>query len=94
MPYYSWFHGRGQAVLADQLGADDPFGLAPVDIVDRLLAAGYMPAIEHPQEEPFRGLGMIAEVEHDGINYLVSISRDAEEIGLQEWRDDPYDLAE
>ncbi len=92
MPYYSWFHGR--AVLADDLGAVDPFGLAPGEIVDRIGAAGYTPAVERPQAEPFRSIGTVTEVEHEGLSYLVSVGRDAEEIGVQERRDEAYDLVE
>ncbi len=90
MPYYSWFHGHGRTILADDLGAEDPFGLDSAVIVDRIIAAGYTPEVDRPQEAPFRGLGLVAEVERDGVNYLVSISKDAEEIGVQEWRDVAY----
>lgn len=91
MPYYSWFHGQGRDALSDVLGAEDPFILDAADIVDRILAAGYTPATGNPQVGPFRGLGLIAEVERDGVNYLVAVSKDAEEIGVQEWRGDAYD---
>ena len=91
MPYYSWFSGHGRTILADEFGIEDPFDLHPADIVDRILAAGYTPDVNHPHDAPFRGLGLIAEVERNGVNYLVSISKDAEEIGVQEWRDVAYD---
>ena len=94
MPYYSWFHGRGRSILADDLGAEDPFGLAPGGIVDRIVAAGYTPAVEHPQAEPFHALGTVTEVEREGLVYLVSISRDAEEIGVQERREEAYEAVE
>ncbi len=94
MPYYSWFHGHGRAVLADDLGADDPFGLAPGAIVDRIVAAGYTPAVEHSQDVLFPTLGVASEVEREGVKYLVSISRDEEQIGVQEWRAEVYDPVE
>ena len=48
------------------------------------MAAGYTPAVERPQSGPFRSLGTVTEVEREGLVYLVSVGRDAEEIGVQE----------
>ena len=67
MIYYSWFSGHGRAILADGLEADDPFGLVPGDIVDRVVAAGYVPAVERPQTEPFCTFGTVTEVEREGL---------------------------
>ncbi len=94
MLYCSWFSGHGRAILADDLGAEDPFGLAPGDIVDRIVAAGYVPAADRPRSEPFRTLGSVTEVEREGLVYLVAVSRDAEEISVQERRADAYDPVE
>lgn len=94
MLYYPWYFDHGRAVLASDLGTDDPFGLAPGDIVDAVVQAGYTPAAERPQSEPFRSLGTVTEVEREGLTYFVSVSRDAEEIGVQERREEAYDPVE
>ena len=60
MIYYTWFHGHGRRTLADELGAEDPFGLAPADIVDWIVAAGYTPWIEAPQPDFLPALGVRA----------------------------------
>lgn len=52
MIYYLWFDGRGRASLADDLEAKDPFGLAPGEIVGRIVAAGYTPRITEPRTKP------------------------------------------
>ncbi len=39
MPNFSWFHGHGRAILADDLDAEDPFGLAPGERACRKLRA-------------------------------------------------------
>ena len=51
MIYFTWFHGHGRAILADDLEATNPFDLAPGAIVDRVFAAGYTPWIEAPQPD-------------------------------------------
>ena len=96
MLYYSWYSGHGRAILADDLDAEDPFGLAPGAILGRVVEAGYVPAVDHPRAEPFRALGTVTEVECEGLVYLVAVSRDAEEISVQERRPRPdiYDLVE
>ena len=48
MLYYSWYAEHGRAVLADDLDAEDPFGLAPGEIVDRVVALGNTPAVDRP----------------------------------------------
>ena len=94
MPYYSWFSGHGRIILADELGAEDPFGLAPADIVDRLGAAGYTPWIEAPQPELLPTLGTVTEAEREGVAYVVSMSREPAEIEVQERRPEAYDPVE
>ncbi len=90
MIYYSWFSGHGRAVLADELGAEDPFALSPSEIVDRVVAAGHRPAIEAAQDQPFPVVGRLDKIERVGVVFFVSISRDAEEIAVQERRDEAY----
>ena len=68
--------------------------MTPGAIVHRIVAAGYTPAVERPQAEPFRALGTVTEIEREGLIYLVSVSRDAEEIGAQERRDEAYERME
>ena len=94
MVYYTWFNAHGCRALADEFGAEDPFGLAPTDIVDRIVVAGYTPWIEAPQPELLPMLGAVTEVVHEGLTYFVSVSRDAEEIGVQERREESYDPVE
>ena len=94
MPYYTWFNGHGRRSLADELGDEDPFGLAPADIVDRIVAAGYTPWVEAPQPEMLPTLGTVTEVEREGVTYIVSVSREAAEIDVQEWRAEAYDRVE
>ena len=52
------------------LDAKDPFGLAPGDIVDSIVAAGYVPAVDRPQIEPFRTLGTVTEVDRANPHQL------------------------
>ncbi len=90
MFYYSYFVGHGRAILASELGAEDPFGLAPPDIVERVLAAGHTPTVDRPRTEPWPQVGIVTEVPRDGQTFLLAVGRDAEEISLQEARADPY----
>ncbi len=55
---------------------------------------GYTPWIAAPQPELLPMRGTVTEVECEGLVFLVSISRDAEEIGVQEWRSQAYDPVE
>ncbi len=93
MFFYSYFSGHGREILADVLDAEDPFGMAPAEVVERILAAGYTPVVDQPKEEPWRYIGTVSQVERDEQAFLVR-SRDAEEIGLQEMRADRYDPVE
>ncbi len=91
MFFYSYFSGHGRDILDEALGAEDPFGLAPAEIVERILASGYTPVLDQPKEEPWRYVGTVSQVERDEQTFLVAVSRDAEAIGLQEMRADAYD---
>jgi hypothetical protein len=90
MHYYTWYHVRGRAILADDLDATDPFGLAPGEIVDRVVAAGFTPGVEISMSKPLPPIGTVTEVEREGLSYLVSVSRDAEEVDVQERRAEAY----
>ncbi len=46
MFYYSCYSCRGLAALAYDLNVNDPFALAPAEIVERILMAGYTPAVK------------------------------------------------
>ena len=94
MIYYTWFHGHGRRTLADDFGVEDPFGLEAGDIVGRIVAAGYTPWFEGPQPEFLPTLGVRSEVEREGLFYIVSVSRDSEEIDVQEVRSEAYDPVE
>ena len=94
MVYYTWFNGHGRRALADEFGTEDPFDLAPSDIVDGIVAAGYTPWIEAPQPELLPMRGTVTVVEREGLAYLVSVSRDAEEVGVQERREEAYERVE
>ncbi len=43
---------------------------------------------------PWRTIGTVTEVEREEQTFIVSVSRDAEEISLQEMRGDRYDSVE
>ncbi len=90
---YTWFNGYGRA-LAEDLGAEDPFGLEPGEIVERIVAAGYTPWIEAPQTDLLPTVGTLTEVEREGLSYFVSVSRKAQVIDVQERRDEAYEAVE
>ena len=90
MFFYSYYSGHGREILAEALGAEDPFSLSPAEIVERILAAGYVPVINQPKEEPWQCIGFVSQVDRDEQTFLVAVSRDAQEIVLQEIRADPY----
>ncbi len=58
------------------------------------MKAGWTPVVDRPQSKPFRSFGTVTEVECEGLVYLVAVSRDAEEISVQERREDAYDPVE
>lgn len=91
MFFYSYFSGRGRAILADELNVNDAFALPPAEIIERILMAGYMPAVESPRLEPWPQVGTVTEVRRGGLTFMVAVSRDEETIGLQEARHIGYD---
>ncbi len=94
MFYYSYFSCRGREILADVLGDDDPFAIPPAELVERILDQGYTPVIDRPKPEPWRTIGTVTEVEREEQTFIVSVSRDAEKISLQEMRIDAYNPVE
>ena len=91
--YYSYYVGRGRTRVAEQLKTEDPFGLTPVQIVARILATGYAAAVDQPRRSPHFECGETAEVAHGDRWFLVSASRVAEIITVQEIRADAYPIA-
>ncbi len=78
MPYYLVYRQRGRATLADDFRAADPFGLAPHDIIAKVLALGSAPDVFEPRNKPWPTIGSVSEVVSDEEAYLVAIGRDAE----------------
>lgn len=91
MFYYSYFSGQGRAAVSKDLNVANPFSLGTAEIVERVLRAGFTPAVEHPLTQPWRQMGTPTEVVWDGLVFIVSVSRDAEMIGVQEVRAERYD---
>lgn len=89
--HYSYFAGRGRELLAEELGASDPFSLPGAEIVERMLAAGYTPDLESARRVPFPMSGLVDKIERDGQTFLVSIDSEAETIAVQEQRADAYE---
>jgi hypothetical protein len=94
MFYYSCYSCRGLAALAYDLNVNDPFALAPAEIVERILMAGYTPAVDLARPDPWSQAGTVTEVHRDGLVFLVAVSREEEMIGLQEARPDPHEPGE
>ena len=88
--FYRYFSGRGRKALAGTLDAADPFGVSPADIVERVLALGYVPDVAAHRYEMFPTIGPVYQVRRKGQDFLVAIGRDAEEISVQEMRADAY----
>ncbi len=94
MFYYSCYSCRGLAALAYDLNVNDPFALALAEIVERILMAGYTPAVDLARPDPWSQAGTVTEVHRDGLVFLVAVSREEEMIGLQEARPDPHEPGE
>ena len=94
MPYYLVYCQRGRSTLADDLRSDDPFGLEPLEIIDRVFALGSVPDAFKPRDTLWPTIGSVSEVVSDEGTYLVAIGRDAEEISVQEVEADAYDPVE
>ena len=90
MFYHSYFGGRGSESLAHTLGDSDPFGLAPKEIVKRILTAGFRPVADKPKSEPWRTVGTVTNVLWNNRSFMVAVSRDTQRISVQEMRADAY----
>ena len=84
MPYHLVYRQRGRVTLADDLRAEDPFGLEPLEIVDGVFAMGAVPDIFEPRDTPWPTIGSVSEVVSGEGAYLVAVGRDAEEISVQD----------
>ena len=93
MFYYSHFTGRGKEILTAVLGAGDPFQLAPYEIVERVLKAGVTPVLDSRKTDLWRANGQVYEVRLAERNFLVAMSREAQQISVQEMRPDAYDAS-
>ena len=91
MFYYSHFAGRGKEILTAVLGAEDPFQLAPYEIVERVLKVGVMPVLDSRKTDLWRANGQVYEVRLAERNFLVAMSREAQQISVQEIRRDAFD---
>ena len=90
MIFNRYFVGRGREALIDALASADPFALSPAEIVDRVLGSGHGPDVTKHVDEMWPTVGRVFEVRRDEQDFLVAISRDAEEISVQEIRADAY----
>ncbi len=91
MFYYSHFTGRGAEILAATLGVEDPFKLAPYEIVERVLKAGSTPVLDSRKTELWRANGQVYEVRLTDRDFLVAMSREAQQISVQETRADAFE---
>ncbi len=89
--YYSYFHGQGRELLAETLGDPNPFTMPGEKIVERVLAAGYTPDLEHVEHEPFPDADAMSIVERDGQHFFVYIDVEGERIAVQEKRAGAYE---
>ncbi len=94
MFFYRYFCLQGREVLIDTLASADPFALPPAEVVERVLALGNVPDVTVPRLTMWPTIGRVFEVRREEQDFLVAISRDAQEIGLQEMRVDAYDPVE
>ena len=86
--FYSYFAGYGRDDLAAAFASADPFALSPAAIVEQVIVLGCIPL---PKQAMWPTVGQVFEVRREEQDFLVSISRDAEEISVQEFRADAYD---
>ena len=94
MFYYSYFSSQGRDVLAAALGTQDPFELAPYEIVERVLAGGESPLVDCKKADLWRAMGQVYEVRLARRNFVVAVCRNTQEINVQEIRADAYDRAD
>ncbi len=90
MFFYRYFAGFGRDDLADAFITADPFSLPPAEIVERVLAQGLGPELVEHRTQMWPTIGHVFEVQRDEQDFIVAVSRDAQEISVQEIRADPY----
>ena len=92
--YYSYFVGHGRELLSEELHAPDPLSLSAAEIVERVIAAGYVARVEDEQRQPFPTSGRVDTIDRDGIRFIVSVALMSEAITVQEQRAEAYERAE
>ena len=90
MFFYRYLAIQGREALIDTLASADPFALPPAKVVERALALGNVLDVTKPVREMWPTIGRVFEVRREKQDFLVAISRDAEEISVQEMRADAY----
>ncbi len=90
MHFYRCFAGQGREALIDTLATADPFALSPAEIVERILALGFEPDVTKHSDEMWPTIGRVFEVRREEQDLLVAVSRDAQEVSVQEARVDAY----
>ena len=90
MFFYHYFALQGREALIDTLASADPFMLSADEIVERVLMLGNVPDTTRLHSTMLPVIGRVFEVRREEQEFLVAISRDAEEISVQEIRADPY----
>ena len=94
MYFYRYFESHGLEALVDDLASMDPLGLPPAEIVERILAFGNVPDIDRPSSKMWPTKGQVYEVSREEQDFLVAVSREAQDISVQEMRADAYDSDE
>ncbi len=89
--YYGYINAQGREFLAAELHHEDPLSLPPAEIVHRVLAAGYFPALASEQRYPIEAKGKFDDVDHANQRFIVAVDRVAETLFIQEVRTEPYE---
>ena len=90
MFFYQYFAGLGRDDLADAFASLDPFAVSPAELVERVIALGCMPLAELRKPEMWPTIGTVTEVKRAEQTFFVAVSRDAQEISVQEMRAEAY----
>ncbi len=90
MTFYSYFRVQGRGALTTAFASADPFALSPKEVIRYVIAAGYHPGIGKTESEMWPAVGTIHQVSLNGQIFLVGLSRDAEEISVQEFRTESH----
>ena len=88
--FYTYFAGQGLELLRLELDDPNPFTLPAAKIVERVLAAGFKPDLEHQEREPYHTADALSVIEREGQTFLVSVDIEGETIAVQEQRMKAY----